>query len=356
MSTVVRQIAELDFAGAVQVETLPMSLRPNDQEPIYSRLSRQIRFLTQLGGKIRLRRPRIVHLHTCSGFSFYRSAFDLWIAQRLGCKVILHVHGAAFDAFHDRAGWCQRFVIRRVLERADRVIALSVRWQREITRISPRATVVVIENAVAIPSYLPVRKTSSSLRLLQLAKMDHWKGVDDLLAACASLTRDGISVELVLAGPSGSAGDEKSLAQKIKAHDLERVARYVGPVVGDEKQKWLHWADVYVQPSHHEGMPIAMLEAMAAGLPIVATSVGAVPEVVTDGVDGLLVPARKPAELATAIRTMADQPPLREAMSLAARAKVRHRFSLARFQNDLTCLYRELESDDYSIAANGRML
>ena len=329
----------------------------------------------------------IVHIHTCSGFSFFRSALDMRVAHSAGCPVILHVHGAAFDAFHagssDAAapdalsleavvGPLRRWLIASILARAERVVALSEGWRKKLQEISPKARLVVIENAVPMPdepsSVVPMWGPSSPespirnpqppvsnppsafgiphspgpCRLLQMSRMDEWKGIDDLLQACALLGRAGLLTELILAGPPGTAGDAAILEAKIRAHHLSDTARYVGCVEGEEKSRLLRWADVFVQPSHHEGMPLSLLEAIAHGLPVVATRVGAVPEVIEHRCHGLLVPPHRPEQLAQAIRDLATNKVLRQTMSHAARALAATRFSPGRFENDLLRLYASL--------------
>jgi len=176
-----------------------------------------------------------------------------------------------------------------------------------------------------------------------LARMDAWKGIDDLLDACATLRAAECPFELALAGPEGTAGDAGVLEEKIRRRGLESSVRYVGPVRGEEKTNLLRWADVCVQPSHHEGMPISLLEALAHGLPIVATSVGAVPEVIRDGVHGRLVPPHQPNRLGDALRELAEDPRRRCTMSTAAVDLARARFSLERFERDLMAVYDNLE-------------
>ena len=111
---------------------------------------------------------------------------------------------------------------------------------------------------------------------------------------------------------------------------------------GSDKAALLDAADVYVRPSNHEGMPISLLEALACGLPIVATRVGAVPEVVTDGREGLLPPPHRPDLLAHAMKRIMDDEATRSAMAGAARRLAQRRFSLNRFRDDVMALYDEL--------------
>lgn len=376
MASVVGQMLALDFSGQYNIELLPITLdeagegsspcqsgsnscstatrRTRSQDRLNAppahkwpgrSIVRHVRQLRLLRAAIRRTRASIVHIHTCSGFSFYRSALDMLVSERLGCRTILHIHGARFDEFHAGEQSWRRSLIAWSLSRADCVIALSQGWREKLQGMAPNARLVVIENAVDLPRVAPnscggrQAPVDEACRFLLLARMDEWKGVDDLLCACARLHAAGDAIELTLAGPPGTAGDTDGLGKKIAARNLESVVRYVGPVHGARKYDLLARADVYVQPSHHEGMPIALLEALACGLPVVATRVGAVPEVIDDRRHGLLVPPRRPDALAQAMRELANDVRLRRAMSHAARALAVERFSISRFRKDLILAY-----------------
>ena len=211
------------------------------------------------------------------------------------------------------------------------------------------AQICVVENAVACPRSTPSLRQEGPCRFLLLARMDEWKGIDDLLGACARLHADGVAFELALAGPPGTAGDGTALNRKIHHQGLEERVRYIGPVYGAKKLNLLQWADVYIQPSRHEGMPLSLLEALAHGLAIVATRVGAVPEVITDQVQGLLVPPSQPGRLASAMRRLAINPEEQRSMGRAARQLALTRFNIDRFRQNLIELY-----DDLSAAPPGR--
>ena len=342
MASVVEQILSLDLGSRYRAEAFPTTFSTDEAESSSERIVRHVRHLKSLAGVIHQVRPAIVHIHSCSGFSFFRSTADLMIAKRLGCRTILHIHGAAFDEFYAGAGALQQRLITWPLSQADRVVALSQSWRNELLRMAPRAQVAVVENAVAGPADLPSQPHDGPCRFLLLARMDEWKGIDDLLDATTCMRAAGCNFELTLAGPSGTAGDANILENKIDSRHLNGAVRYVGPVRGNEKLKLLQRADVYVQSSHHEGMPIALLEALAYGLPIIATRVGAVPEVITDGREGVLVPPHTPAQLAEAMCTLATDRAGRERMGLAAKRLAATRFSLDRFREDLISLYDEV--------------
>ena len=380
MTTVCRHLAAQDWGGKYRVVHFAATHAPHGCESFRKRLIRHVRHLSLLRHTIGECGARVVHIHTCSGFSFYRFAMDGWAARRAGCRVVLHVHGAGFDRFCAEASTIEALVIRRVLHRADAVISLSRGWGEALRAFAPKARIVVVENAVeerigdwrlaiddsvqvaarpparreGIPEEVGAREDSrtSSAKVLNdchfllLARMDVWKGVDDLLAACEVLRVRGAAFRVTLAGPGGSAGDGAELARKIAAAGLTDCVRYVGAVEGAEKERLWSETDVLVQPSHQEGMPMSLLEALMRGIPAVATRVGAVPEVITNGREGWLVAPRAVDELAAAMQRMIDDRVARETMGRAARELARRRFSLERLARDVEMMYSRLLQED----------
>ena len=335
-------------ADAIRLLGFPMTQSPGADESRVQKITRHLGHLQRLRKTIRCNHARIVHIHTCSGASCFRSLADALVARLCGCRVILHIHGAYFDRFFEKLDPLRAAIVRRGLAAADRVIALSQEWKGKLRRISPKAKVHVVENAVDVPrtctdrSEAGRRATGRLTQFLLMARMDEWKGIDDLLEACQSLRTTGSKFHVTLAGPPGTAGDENSLPRKIESGGLQESVTYVGPVFGAEKMALLRDADVYVQPSHHEGMPMSILEAMAEGLPVVATRVGAIPEIIKDRVHGWLTPPHHPGALASAMKSAITSDALRRSMGTAAYRLARTRFSLGRFHQSLLHLYRNL--------------
>lgn len=309
------------------------------------------RFL--LGKTLRESPAAIVHIHTCSGFSFHRSAWDLRVARRHGCQTVLHMHGAQFDDYFSKASGLEQRFIRLTLLAADRVVALSDGWREKIRSMAPGAKLTVIENAVEGSSAGVSRPARSQCRFLVLCRMDAWKGIDDVLDACAILKRQGTSFGLTLAGPAGTAGDPCCIRGKIANRGLTDCAVYVGPVEGEAKARLFAESDALVQPSHQEGMPITILEAFANDLPVIASRVGSIPEIMVHEEHGLLIPAKNPAALACAMGALAVDPPQRTSMGRAGGLLARTRFSLTRCRDDLLELYDGLLREKPARAGSG---
>lgn len=339
MASVVEQILGLDLQKRYRAELFAATSSAQDDENRASRVLRHLRHLVRLHRKIKQTDASVVHIHTCSGFSFFRSVLDMLIAKMLARPAVLHIHGATFDTFHASAGAITKWMIRWSLAQADRVVALSKGWHQKLSAMSPNAQVVIVENAVELPPNPPPRRCNGPCRFVLLARMDEWKGIDDLLNACEILRDSGVAFEVHLAGPAGTAGDSQTLPTNIESRGLDRHVRYLGPLRGDAKTDLLRHADAYVQPSHNEGMPIALLEALSFGLAIVATDVGAVGEVITNQREGLLVASHRPNALAAAMRALIEEPSFRVAAGIAARRLAESRFSLSRLDDDLCRLY-----------------
>lgn len=284
-----------------------------------------------------MQRPAIVHVHCASGASFLRKSLVLWMARLGGARAICHLHGGGFRRYAQvDAGPRLRRWIRHTLEASSCVIALSPGWAALVHEGAPRARVEVLPNPVRLAPRAAGQAEAG--RILFLGRIEPAKGVDDLLAACARLAVRHPALRLVLAG----AG-ELDWARR-RAAELGIAGRVETPgwLDAGARQAQLARAWLFCLPSHAEGLPMAMLEAMAAGVPVVATRVGAIPEAVGDGVEGLLVPARDAAALALAIGRLLDDRMLHARLACAARGAVERHYSTAVVCARLAALYARL--------------
>jgi glycosyltransferase involved in cell wall biosynthesis len=219
------------------------------------------------------------------------------------------------------------------------IVAVSAEVERSFLRDVPRYPpdrITVIGNGVDIASDAQPRRPETTRPWLQLflaARLDPVKDIGTLLRAVAEVRRLH-DVRLRIAGDGPEHAALRALAQELDlgaAVEFAGFQRDLAPLYRD--------ADVYVMSSVTEGMPLSLLEAMASGLPAVATAVGGIPEVITAGESGLLVPPRDVPALATAITALATDPAGRCRMGAAALARVRADFSLARTASRYLTLY-----------------
>jgi glycosyltransferase involved in cell wall biosynthesis len=274
------------------------------------------RFLALLSAHRRV----LVHVHCASRASFWRKAVFMAIAHAARCPVILHLHGGGFARFYEEeCGPLGRWLVRRLLARAACVIALSERWRSWLARLGATTNLVCLPNPVELPSAVAPRGPRNVV--LFLGRIEPAKGIHELLDAFAGLRAGMPDALLVCAGE----GDIEAAMRHAQRLGLADSVRFPGWIDGAEKRAWLARAALFVLPSHAEGLPMSLLEAMAAGLPVVASAVGGVPDVVHDGVNGFLVAPGDRVALLRALAKVLRDPQLGASLGAAGRAAVRAR-------------------------------
>lgn len=252
-------------------------------------------------------RPDIAHICAAAGLSFLKHGVCVVLARLLGCRVILHPH---FSLSYPGLGktlwrWCGTPIFRL----SNAVIVLSSEWfglQKE----APNLRISYLPNAIDIRPYQKIASRrshtqSQHLKILYLGHLGEAKGTYDLLAAFQMLNMRELELTLELVGGFQAPVDGGRVAEDVGRTTGDRKRCILRPPVsGEGKLACFEQADIFVFPSHQEGMPMAILEAMAAGLPVVATAVGGIPDLIEHGRNGYLVPPKAPADLAKAIETL----------------------------------------------------
>lgn len=255
------------------------------------------------------RRPELVHAHV---FSAGLLAVPLARVLRAPLVVSEHYSGFARGAL---TAW-DRILARRVFATADLVAPVSEDLRRRIEAMAPRGRFAVVPNLVDTELFRPegavvTFQRKEPARLLLVGGLTDVKGVPHALAALAQLR---IPAVLEIVGDGPSRGDYESLA---RAYHIDDRVRWHGVLSETRVAELMRQADLYLLASEWENLPTVVLEALASGLPVVATRVGGVPEIIGDG-DGLLVPPRDPQSMARMIGRALEQRWDREAIARRA--------------------------------------
>lgn len=279
------------------------------------------------------RRPDIVYFTLPpTGGGFYACLPLVTLAKASGTRIVYHFHGKGIEAHAQRSG-----IYRRLMKwalKGSRVILLSPRLYDEVAPFAPREAVHFIPNGIPITA-APHREDSTDGRppqILYLSNLALTKGPLVLLEALATLAARGANFRAVIAGAETSDLSAAELTEEIRARDLERHVHYAGPVYGADKERLLAQSDIFAFPTFNDAFPLALLEAMSAGLAIVTTPEGAIPDFIRDGENGILVPRQDSAALADALQRLLERPPSRATMGLINRDAVLRDFTFERFE------------------------
>lgn len=263
--------------------------------------------------------PHIAHIGTAFGLSFVKHGFCVLIARLCGVKVLLHPHCSLTALYTEKSVWW-RWYFLKIISLTHGVVALSQEWLR-LAVIMPNTSIYILPNAINLKDYCEValEHLSSNAPLivphvLYLGYLGKAKGSFDLVDAAQKAVQRGILCEFRLIGGELSPGELTSLSKKIKAAGLGKHICIEEPVTGLKKIAAFRWADIFVYPSYNEGLPMAVIEAMACGLPIIASKVGGLPDLITEGLNGLLIDDGCPDQIAKSIERLITNPALRVTM------------------------------------------
>jgi glycosyltransferase involved in cell wall biosynthesis len=282
----------------------------------------------------------IVHCHAAMRGSFWRKSLFAIIARAFGIPTLFHLHGSEMKSFYaNQSRWVQRMISRQ-LEQASRVIVLSDSWKAFVLSIAPRSRPIVVPNYVHIPD-APTAVRKSTITLLFLGLIGQRKGVFDLLKAFAGARARHANLRLVIGG-DGQVAKAAKMARELQIAD---VVTFAGWVDGSAKTALLETADIYLLPSHNEGLPVSVLEAMAYRLPVITTPVGGIPELITDGVEGRLVTRGDLLALENTICELAEDSALRRRFGQAGYERVSNYYSKAVVLPLMSKIYADVISE-----------
>ena len=308
------------------------------------RLSRILVSPFCLAAAILVHRAAIVHINTAlNARAFWRDLAYLFVARLCGARVLYQVHGGALPQQFFPRGRAATAVLRKTMRLAHAIVVLAQVELEAYRKFFPGQQVLACPNGVDVAQYSTfVRAPSDAatpLELVYVGRLAAEKGLYEALRGLELARREGTRARIVLAG---SGPEETRLREFAQELGLAADASFVGPVSGADKITLLSNADVLLLASYSEGLPYALLEGMAAGTAVITTRVGAIPDVVTEGVHGLFVPSRDAVAIARAIcRLAADRDALAR-MGRACRRRIAGGYSLERLSRELRALYVDI--------------
>lgn len=294
--------------------------------------------------RLREYQPELVHIHFCSRSDFWKHAICLAVSRRAGVKTIFHLHGGTFDGFYGAMNPIKKALTKRVFGLADRVIALSEYWKGFLSELVPEDRIRILNNPIDCERLSPAPRAPNpeNPTLLLLGSLGRRKGHYEVLKALPRVVAKHPNVKALLAGSEEDLGAGEKLKALAREAGLSEHVEFLGPISFDPKVERLRTSTLMILPSHGENMPIAVLEGMAARMPIVSTRVGAIPEVLDDGKAGLLIDAGDWEALAESINRLLDDPSFAAELGETAGTRARERWDVQRIAKRVEQVYREL--------------
>ncbi len=257
------------------------------------------------------RHIHVVHIHTASFTSFWEKAALVAVAKLFRKAVVLHVHGALFKEFYHSSRSSLKRLIRRTLQACDALIVLSDSWRDFFTSIVNSQRIYVVENGIDVSPFEHMRLERETIRLFHIGEVSARKGIYDLLNALKDLKEQNTPFYVDIVGP----GELEAASALIAENHLQDFVTLHGPKRGQAKYAFFERASVFVLASYAEGLPIAIIEALAAGLVVISTTVGGIPDLIKPKQNGFLVAPGDTKALSESIQAVIENAEWRQHVS-----------------------------------------
>lgn len=286
-----------------------------------------------------LNKTDILHVHMASRGSYIRKKLFIDAADRRGVPVVLHLHAAEFALWFDsECSEKERLDIHNTFTRCAKVVVLSKEWKNFLINrnVCGSERIAVLNNAVDVPSE---NTTDYSLNtVLFMGRLDSRKSPDAILRAAVKLLPLHPDAKFIFGGDGDIAAYE-NLAREL---GVINSCRFIGWATAEKKIEAFRDSSIYCLPSKNEGMPMSVLEAMSFGLATISTPVGGIPQVISDGINGMLFPVDDIDALTKILNRLMSDTALKERIGKNGRSRIEKAFSLEAFLNQVKMLYGEV--------------
>ncbi len=307
--------------------------------------------VAQLFLMIRRTRPSLVHVQA-SGSSFFVRGLYFMATRLASAKLFLHLHGTDWDQFYPSRLRRSQFILRHLLQLPDYIVVLYSLWANKLAEIGVKPRVKVLKNFLhdvppPEPSLIEATRKElgmepDSFVVLIVGSVGERKGAFDVLQAVPGIVSQENSVRFILVGGEELPGEMDRVLEVVEREGLHQWVSVLGEVDRSKIPLLFGAADIFLLPSHNEGLPISILEALRSGVPVISCPVGGIPDMVEHGVSGLLIPPGEPDVIARAVLSLKKDPSLKEKLAAGGRKRFEDEFEVTKCVNQLRELYERL--------------
>lgn len=256
------------------------------------------------------------------------------ISKLFDKKVILHLHGGYFRKFYNSCNIIMKHCIQKTLKITDRMIVLGNTLKALFDGLLPKDKLSVVPNGLNLPLDIKTKDfQKDGIIVLFLANLIETKGYKEVLYSVKKVIQYYTNIKFIFAGLWINDNEKKECMQYLEKKRIKQYVKFIGPVVGSDKLNLLKEADIFVFPTYYpmEGHPLVIIEAMAAGLPIITTDTGCIKECVIDGENGFIIPKKNPDAIAEKIIYFIEHPEERKRMGRRGRELYEQKFTKEHF-------------------------
>lgn len=333
MAAVIRDIRESrELNGEFDIDIFPSYIDGGLVLRILYSVYGYLRFL------LCFRKYDLFHIHTAERGSTFRKNMYLRTVKKAGKRAVVQIHGAEYLTFYDGLGSLGKGIVDRFFGRADLVLALSDSWRGELESRFHIGTLRTLNNGIDTSLFKRAAGDGEANRnsFLMLGRLGERKGTYDLIRAAEIAVRENPEISICLAGD----GEVEKVRRMVREKGLDKHIKVPGWIDGEKKLVYMKEAGTLVLPSYHEGLPMAVLEGMAAGKAVLSTYAGGIPEVVAKE-NGILVKPGDVEGLAAGLLRLSRDIDMLKAMSRKNMEKAETYFDVRQIHRQLAEYYRQ---------------
>lgn len=287
-------------------------------------------------------KPKIIHIHASSYLSFWEKSFFALISKSFRKKVLFHIHGGGFKDFYEQSKF--KTIIRLSFRLFDKVIVLSENWKVYISKniVDDGDKIAIIPNCVSFNNTI-INNTykKNELTIIFVGRLEKNKGIYDLLEAIPFVVNKYNFAKFIFVGPCDKNNNFK-INSFIQKNGIGKNVIIKGELSKNDVFDELINSSIFILPSHIEAFPISILEAMSVGLPIIATNVGDIPEIIEPNKNGFLINKADKDDIIEKIMCLIDNEKLRKEMSKNNLKEFNEKYTIETMSNKLDKLYDEV--------------
>ena len=282
------------------------------------------------------------------GLAFVRDSVYLLTLKAFGIPYVLHIHGRGIKNKYNESNFLIKKLYKVIFGDAAGVIILGERLKEDIDFLVDKEKIYVVPNGIPDAKCKEEIKGYDKYRITFLSNMKEEKGVFIVVKSIPKVIKEigknGVELKFIFAGGWPNHEIEKKFYKEINTLEVGKYVKYLGRVSENEKGDLLCNSNIFIFPTYlkHEAHPVVILEAMRAGLPVIATNIGAIPEIVDDGVTGFIIPPRDSDVLAEKIIYLIEHPDIARKMGEAGRKKFEKEYTLSAFEKNMINVFNQI--------------